>query len=192
MVMKRQIDSKKPLLWGLVALVAGILITIYSEQVTELIVKVIGLTIAAMGLIEVISSYAKHKKQEKPVGASMYIAVVALVAGIVIFAKTEVLVNFLMFLIGAFVMLMAIFQLVGLVKLRKLGARVSPFFYIFSILFLASGVVMVLYPIQTNDWIVKFAGIWIAAFGLSEILNVSVIRVPEAQVIESKITVNNK
>lgn len=188
--MKNPINTKKPLLLGLVALVAGILIAVYSGQVADLIVKVLGLTIAAAGLIEIISSWAKHKKQEKAIGVSIYIAIVALVAGIVIFAKTEIFQDFLMFLVGAIVMLVAILQLVALIKLKRLGASVSIYFYIFSVLFLASGVVMVLYP--EEGWIVKFAGIWIAAFGLSEIVNVAVIRVPEAKVLESKLALKKK
>ncbi len=184
MIMKRQIESRKQLLWGIIAIVLGLIIIIYSGKIIDFSIQLLGIALSVVGAVEIISDIIKNQKTKEPFGFALFGAIVALIIGIVLFVNPEVLKGLFMVLLGTGVILVACMRIINLVNLRKAGAKFHVSFFLFPILFALSGATMIFFPAESSSWIVKFAGIWIIAFGISEIVGKVCIKIPEANTEE--------
>ncbi len=179
--METKLTPKKLLLTGLVALVLGIVIVVNSDVVIPISIRLIGIALLIMGVVETISFFVNRSKTHEQFGVKAFGAIIAVIFGIVLLVNPHALQAFFMFILGAFVILLSIWQVATLINFSRAGAKVSAPYYIFSVLFALAGVVSMLFPIETSQWIVMFTGVWIAAFGFSQIVVALSIKVPKKE-----------
>ncbi|MFI3288485.1 MAG: DUF308 domain-containing protein [Rikenellaceae bacterium] len=195
--MKQKHNSNTPIFSGIIALVLGLLITFNPSQFLLFTIMAVGIGMFIFGAVEIISAIVKNQKEKTPYGFSFFAAIIVAVLGVLIFFRPEALVSFFMYLLGIGVVFLGIGQIISLSRLRKLGARFSPLFFVFSVLLSIAGVVMLFFPLETSAWIVVFAGIWITLYGVSELFGKIVIKIPqvvakEEVIIEAEVVSDDK
>ncbi len=181
--MKGYIRSKNSVLWGFVALAAGLLIANNSSQFIEFSIRVLGALMVVLGGVELISTLtAKRPIEQKSSarGFTLFGAATATIIGLIILLTPSILAVAFMYVLGIFVVLLGLWQLYVLRSLRQAGAQLKNSVFIFPALLCLSGVIMLFFPMDSSSWIIAFAGYWIAASGLFEIITTIFIKVPKS------------
>ncbi len=182
--MKGYIRSKNSLLWGFVALAAGILIANNSAQVIDFSIRILGalmLVLAGVELITVLTSKKHSQQKGLAKGFTIFGATITIIAGLFIIIEPTYLEVTFMYILAAFVLLMGVWQLNILYRLKKVGATFANSLFIFPSLLSVSGIIMLFFPTSSSYWIVTFAGYWIAASGLFEIITTIFIKTPKVE-----------
>lgn len=177
--MQNILKKRNSLIWGVAALLIGILIIFNPINAIEFSVIVLGFILLAVGLIQLISFGATRKRLNLSWASIPLGGVLALVLGIMLVVSPATFILFFMILLAIIIILLAVTQIYSLAMMRKKGATVGAEFFVFPVLLLISGIVVCSFPLETNAWIVIFAGAWIAAYGVSEIFAHFAIKVPE-------------
>lgn len=177
--MEHQFRSYTSLLWGVVALVVGLVIILWPQNVLPGLVKLIGIIAIVVGLIQFIAFLARTRDVEnrwKYLPPSSYIAVIW---GVLLTISPQTWANFFMILFGILLIALGIFQFRCLLKLRKLGTRVSWLYFLFSFLLFGAGIATFMEPVSSAWWVMTFIGSWILAYGIIEIFQFFSLRPPE-------------
>ncbi len=177
--MRPNLNPKNSLLWGVVAVVIGLLVMYNAGRIIDIAIQLIGILFVVIGVVELISFLKVKTQKNLAWGVSTFGAIVALIFGIVLLSKPELLRAFAMIIVGILVIMLGVWQVIALTNRKKRGANVPVFYYIFAVLLALSGVTMFFFPLESSDWIVSFAGAWIVAFGLIEIISFIFIKVPD-------------
>lgn len=162
--------SYSPIVWGLAAIVIGLMIMIYPINAIEIMLQVIGVILLAVGAIQLITFFAVRKNAGFSWTAIPLGGVLAVVLGIMLLVSPQIFLSFFMILVGIVLIVLGVLQIVNLTSARKLKPTLPVSLYAFPVLMMLSGVIFFIFPIATTAWIVIFAGAWILAYGISEIV----------------------
>lgn len=171
--------TRNSLLWGVLALVVGIIIAMNPSDAITLSIRLIGLLVLVIGGVQFISFLELKKRANLSWGAIPFGGVVGLLFGMILLISPNLFQSFVMYLIGALIILLGIWQISSIAKVRKTGAQAGAQFFIFPILLTLSGIVIIWNPFAAANIVGIFAGVWIALFGLSEIMAHFVIKIPQ-------------
>lgn len=177
--MKVNLPSRASLLWGVMAVVIGLLIAFNPVSSIIISIRLCGTLLLIIGATAVITFIATKNREHKSWTDIPSGGVLATIFGLLLLISPALFVVFFGYLLGAMISVLGISQIIAMRKLRKMGAVIQSTYYILPIILIAVGVVVVCYPIETNAWVAIFAGLWISAFGLSEVLNYFTIKIPE-------------
>ncbi len=176
--MKPNFSTKNSLLWGVIALIIGLVIAFNPVDAVKFSIQLCGTLLLIIGTTNLISFLVLKHKNNLSWSAIPLGSVLSFLFGLLLMISPLTFVAFWGYLIGAVMAALGIMQLISFTRLKKAGAVIKPLNYLFSIVMVAMGIVVMLFPINANAWVMIFAGLWIAAFGLSEILNYFIINVP--------------
>lgn len=179
--MKTKFSTKNSLLWGVVALVLGLMIAFNSNQAVEFVIRLLGVMLLVMGGVEMISFLVNKEKQELKWGFSSFGAIMAIIFGFVLILKPDVLTTVVMFVMGAVIAMLGVWQIITLSKFKKLGAKFTGSFYIYPIVLTLAGLGMLFFPKESVSVFVIIAGLLIASFGVAEILLAIMIKCPKIE-----------
>lgn len=146
----------------------GLCLIIFTEQTINLICKVIfGVVMIGAGIYH-ICIYAAEK--ENSTILDLFTGVIVLVLGGFLFFTPQIIIKILPYLLGAFVLVDNIWTLKGVWKLKKLGNAQWKILLIGSVVFIALGIFVIVYPFTKIIYTAIFAGSVMLADGLSDIV----------------------
>lgn len=178
--MKTNVSTRNSLLWGVLALVVGIIIALNPADAITLTIRLIGLLVLAIGIVQLISFIEMKRRANLSWAAIPFGGVVGFLFGLLLLINPELFQGFVMYLIAAFIILLGIWQISSIIKVRKAGAKAGVSYFIFPVLLTLAGVVIIWNPFTVSNIVGIFAGVWIALFGLSEIFAYFAIKIPQS------------
>ncbi len=184
--MDSKFSAKNSLLWGVIALVAGFVIIFNADKALTFIIELLGALLTVIGAVELITFFIQKNKKNLSWGAPIFAAIAAIIFGLVLIFNPAVLLTAFMFIIGAVIALLGVWQIVALQKYKKLGAKFPSNYYVAPIVLAIAGIAMLFFPKTSSTIFVIFAGFFVALFGLTEIIASFVIKLPEATQNDTK------
>ena len=162
------IKPYNPIWWSIGAIVVGLLMVIWPDNILNWAVWIIGIVSLVAGVVQLISYFVQRARSANRWRGFPLLAVLAVIWGIMLLAQPEVWVRLLMVVLALPMILLAIDQMISLGRIRKAGLPIKWTYYIFPILLLVSGGVVLFNPFTTAVWLVIFVGAWIIAYGVIE------------------------
>lgn len=168
--------NQNPLLWGFTSLIIGLLLIVYPSGAIELMLRVIGIVLAAVGVVQLVSFLAARKRTglrwlDVPLGG-----VLGVILGVMLLSAPALFVSFFMYMVGVAFLVISVIQVVSLSSVRKTKPDMPIVFFLFPVLMFLAGFVFFFFPMSSAAWIVIFAGAWIMAYGISRIVGYFMLR----------------
>lgn len=176
--MKLQISTKNSILWGVIALIIGLIIAFNPIDAARFSIQLCGLLLLIIGTTNLISFLVLKHKNNWGWDKISYGSILAFLIGLILMLSPMTFMAFWGYLVGTVIAALGVMQIMARRSLKKLGAPIKFVHYLFPILIIAMGIVVMLFPITTNAWIMVFAGLWISAFGVAEIMSYFTLAVP--------------
>ncbi len=162
-------------LWNaILAILIGILFVIWPASIIGWAVLFVGILSFLTGLTQLIVYISTRKKQ--PGNTFPFFGLLLLLWSISLLLQPGIWVNLFMVVMSIPMILLAIAQIVLLNRRRKVGFTVRWGHYIFPVLFLISGIIVMFNPFASAVWLVFYVGIWVIAYGIAEMINSFSIR----------------
>lgn len=166
----------KSSIWrSLFAVALGVVLVVWSDMAINYVVIITGVGLLLWGIASLLL-YFKSKKDGNAVRNLPIGGIVGTVLGIALIVAPSVFVGVLMILMGVALILAGGDQLGNLITMRKNGYKIKGYLYIFPLLILAAGVIVVFNPFTTASAAVIFFGISLICFGLFEIIDILSIK----------------
>lgn len=143
------------LVGGLIALVYGLLALLLPEGVVTTVVIVMGIGLILVGAVGLLIAF-NRKKKERPWGMLLFESVVMVLLGIAAVIWSEKAVDMLFIIIGVWVAVIGLMQLITLLSLSKFVYKI--FYIVCSVLAIAFGVLMILKPFDSAQFFVRLTG----------------------------------
>lgn len=181
--------SYNALVWGVVAVVIGIILVIWPRDILQWAVRLIGIVSIVIGAVQFFGFLARTKGMEDRWKYLPPAAPIAVIWGILLLLSPELWTSLFMILFGVLLIFLGLNQLVTIFKVKKGGVKVAGFYFLFPILLMIAGFVAFVQPIYTATWFMAFVGAWILAYGIMEIFGYFSLRGPikeESKTIEAK------
>lgn len=181
--------SYNALVWGVVAVVIGIILVIWPRDILQWAVRLIGIVSIVIGAVQFFGFLARTKGMEDRWKYLPPAAPIAVIWGILLLLSPELWTSLFMILFGVLLIFLGLNQLVTMFKVKKGGVKVAGFYFLFPILLMIAGFVAFVQPIYTATWFMAFVGAWILAYGIMEIFGYFSLRGPikeESKTIEAK------
>ena len=176
--MEQKLRSYSDLLFGIAAIVVGLVMIVWSDRILLRLIQVIGAIAIVVGAIQFFSFLVRTKGVADR-WTYMPIAAPIAVAWGMLLLSPELWKNLFVILMGLFLMFLGLYQSVALYKLkRRNGVKVSGIYFFFSILMMIAGVFVAAQPIYMASWFITFVGAWILAYGAIEIFSYFTLRAP--------------
>lgn len=173
------------LMWGVVAVIIGIILVIWPRSILQWAVRLIGIVSIVIGSVQFIGFLARTKGVENRWKYLPPAAPIAVVWGILLLLSPELWTSLFMILFGVLLIFLGLNQLVTMFKIKKSGIRVPGFYFFFPVLLMIAGFVAFVQPVYTATWFMAFVGAWILAYGIMEIFGYFSLRGPiEGNIVE--------
>lgn len=166
------------LMWGVVAVIIGIILVIWPRSILQWAVRLIGIVSIVIGSVQFIGFLARTKGIENRWKYLPPAAPIAVVWGILLLLSPELWTSLFMILFGVLLIFLGLNQLVTMFKIKKSGIRVPGFYFFFPVLLMIAGFVAFVQPVYTATWFMAFVGAWILAYGIMEIFGYFSLRGP--------------
>lgn len=177
--------TSNALIWGVVAVIIGIILVIWPRSILQWAVRLIGIVSIVIGSVQFIGFLARTKGVENRWKYLPPAAPIAVVWGILLLLSPELWTSLFMILFGVLLIFLGLNQLVTMFKIRKSGIRVPGFYFFFPVLLMIAGFVAFVQPVYTATWFMAFVGAWILAYGIMEIFGYFSLRGPiEGNIVE--------
>lgn len=164
----KKIDNT--VLRGAFAIILGLVLVLWPEAAINYLVIVIGVLFIVPGVISLVS-YFRAKSRDAGFSPNFPIeAAGSVIFGLWLVSMPAFFVNILMYVLGVLLILAGIQQIVSLTSARK-RVQISSLFYIFPILILICGVVILSSPFAAAASAFMFLGIVALAYGLGELFS---------------------
>ena len=151
------------LIMGVVAFIYGMFAVMSSDELLRTIGLYLGLFIVLIGVIYVAVALYKRKK-EQPYRNLLIEGCAIVAVGIFISIFSQQIIKFFVFLIGLWLALIGLFMIFANIKNTTVVNR--KFYLIASVLCLIIGVVLVVNPFETVQFITRLSGIVSVVFGV--------------------------
>lgn len=165
----KKISSHNPLLWGVSAVLFGVLLITWQGELLNKLVLVLGIIFLVVSIVQFINFMRVTKGIENRWTLLPFGTVVAFILGIVLIAMPETWVSIMMILVGLLIFLLGLSSLTNLYAMRKI-APIKWWYFIFPVMQMISGALVVSEPMFLADFIIIFAGVWIIMYGIFEFL----------------------
>lgn len=143
------------------------LVMIIGNNATVTVVKIIAAFLIAAGIVSLVRGYTH--KEDGALSLMVTNAVIDLCIGLVLFFFPEFTAKFIVYMIGAVLVIFGIIQLVALSgAMRLLGA--GPFSLILSVLAIAGGILLLFNPFSLEIMSI-IAGCLLVFYGVSEVIS---------------------
>ena len=149
---------------GIIAILFGLLLLLFTKEVIQTIVFSFGVVILAAGLILFFTAVYQIKK-EKGVGMLLFQSILSVAIGIIIMLFTKDSLRFFLILIGVWAVIVGIMQLVVLINVKRNLSNKNIFLFN-GLLTIVMGVILFLDPFAIAGFVVTLTGIFSIVFGL--------------------------
>ncbi|MDR0969213.1 MAG: DUF308 domain-containing protein [Lentimicrobiaceae bacterium] len=158
---------------GILAILYGILALSMSETTLILIVKYFGVALVLIGIIITLVAYNRYRKNI-PYIWLIFESILFVAIGLVVFFFTRATINLVLITIGLCVSMHSIGELFILANLPKFSGKML--FLVFAVLFLMSGIFMIIYSFRFATTMVFISGIFALVFGVMNIWFAFILR----------------
>ncbi len=187
--MDKYMKTYNGLLWGVAAVIIGIVLVVWPRDILQWAVRLIGIVSIVIGAVQFCGFLVRTKGIENRWKYLPPAAPVAVIWGILLLFRPELWASLFMILFGVLLIFLGLNQLVAMFKIKKSGIKVAGLYFFFPILLMIAGFVAFVQPIYTATWFMAFVGAWILAYGIVEIFCYYSLREPvegDSQQIEVK------
>lgn len=158
------------ILRSIFALVLGLVLVLWPGSAVQYLVIVIGVLFIIPGVIS-LAAYLRARSKSPDFSSSFPIeSAGSILLGIWLVSTPAFFVNILMYVLGVLLMLAGVLQLVSLSSARKWTAVPVPY-YIFPVLILLCGIVILAYPFTVAASAFMFLGVVCLVYGAGELFN---------------------
>lgn len=159
---------KSTITLGIIYLALGISMILFPIQAVNVVCKIIfGIVLICAGAYHIMLFV--FEKKETTI-FDLFSGVIVFVLGIFLFYNPQIVVKLLQYMLGAFVLVDSLWTLVGTIKLAKKRRWEWKLLLLGSIIFIGLGVAIIIYPFETLEQNIIFAGAVFIANGLEDIL----------------------
>lgn len=164
---KVQFNWSQFLVGGLVALIYGLLALLLPEGILKTFMTISGVVVIVAGVICGLVALNRRKK-DLPWGMLLFEAIVMILLGIAAIVWSEKTIELLIIIIGVWVAVIGLMQLISLLTLTKFVYK--GFYIACSILALGFGILMILNPFESLEFFVKLTGAIALVVGIMTIM----------------------
>jgi uncharacterized membrane protein HdeD (DUF308 family) len=167
---------------GIIAMLIGIILELYTKDSITEFIKYFGIFVLAAGVLLLITALIKLKK-DKGVMLLMIQSVTSIGLGIFLLLSMDNSVRIFQILLGVWAVVLGIMQLVILVNVRQNLTNKNVFLFN-GLMTITFGVVMFFYPLDFPEFIIKILGGFAILLGII-LIYLSVILRKIAHVVET-------
>lgn len=164
----QNINPNRLLFRGILALLIGVTIVAVPEMSMVLVMRIIGGLLLVDGLVALILSYFKKKKEPQSAYNIIPRGTLSLIMALILIIFPTLLVNVFVFVIGLILFMAGFTQLVSVLGTRSV-LGFSWVSFIIAMVALSMGVVLLAKPFESAQTILIVFGVVIAFYGSGEI-----------------------
>ncbi len=153
---------------AILAIVLGIVLVIWPGAAVRYIIMLIGILFLITGLIAFIISNRNREDHRRSLVP--FSGVGSMVLGLLLLCLPSTFATIFMYLLGFILVLAAVGQFVTLSAARQFGP-VSPASYLFPVLILIAGVIVLFDPFSSAEGVFILFGVTAIFYGLTDLLN---------------------
>ncbi len=168
--------SSVSLLWGAIAILAGLVLMIWPQEIIQWTIRLLGILLLLIGVVQFLGFLVQTRGQENRWQYLPTVSVISLLGGALLLLMPEFWAGMWAILCGVLLILLALMQIVSLVRTHRHGIRVAWGYYIFPLLLMGAGGVVVAEPLFVARWLVVFVGAWVLAYGIVELFEFITLR----------------
>lgn len=187
--MDKYMKTYNGLLWGVAAVIIGIVLVVWPRDILQWAVRLIGIVSIVIGAVQFFGFLVRTKGIGNRWRYLPPAAPIAVIWGVLLLLSPELWTSLFMILFGVLLIFLGLKQMVTMFKIKKSGVKVAGLYFFFPILLMIAGFVAFVQPIYTATWFMAFVGAWILAYGIMEIFGYYSLRGPvesDSQQIEVK------
>ena len=159
---------------AILALIGGLILIIWPEQVKNYSMYILGVLILVIGIVNIILAYTgKWKKEKLPL--LMLNSIVDIAFGIVLLVFPSFFINFIMFVFGLILLIFGLGDIVYLVRTGKL-VQIPLSVYIGPVITVIIGVILFCFPNKAGIWLFILFGIGLVLYAISEFYSTYTVR----------------
>lgn len=162
-------NYKRTVVKAIVAIIFGIILLMWPNEVLNYMVKIIGAVFCITGIISFLVSI-RDQDERSARGLTSFNGIGSIILGILLWSMAGFFTDILMFLLGFILMVAGIGQLVMLTSARKFG-YIGLWSYVYPIIILMAGLIIFANPFEAKTSIVQFFGAVVIFYGITDLLN---------------------
>lgn len=161
-------NSRSAFYRAIMAIILGVVLVVWPGAAQRYIIMFIGAIFLAIGLMSFIVSYRNRVEHPRSVGS--FSGAGSIILGLLLLGMPSVFVMVFMYVLGFILVLAAVGQFASLSALRQLG-NVSPVSYVFPVLILIAGLVVLFNPFHTAEGVFILFGLTSVFYGVTDLIN---------------------
>lgn len=161
--------KKYTILRAIIFLVLGLLIIIFPNPIMSIIIYIIAAALAVMGIVNIIS-YFNHRTQTAFKDISFISGVLLLAVGVVIAIFSHQILTAIPVVLGIFVIVSGAIYFVEALNVQKVLNRSGMPMFIFSLLILIVGIILIVNPFSALVFLFRMFGIILLIMGIGDIV----------------------
>lgn len=158
---------------AILAIIVGLVLVIWPGVALKYIIMIIGAMFLVTGLIAFVVSNRNREDHRRSLVPFSGIGSMAL--GLLLLCLPSVFTTIFMFILGFILVFAAVGQFVSLAAARQFGV-VSPVSYLFPVLILIAGIVVLFDPFKSAESVFILFGITAIFYGITDLMNQYTIR----------------
>ena len=158
---------------AIVALIGGLVLVIWPEQVKNYCMYILGALILLIGIVNIILYYTGRWKKEK-ISLLMLNSIVDIAFGLVLLVFPSFFINFIMFVFGLVLLIFGLGDIVNLVRTAKV-VRIPWTVFLGPALTVIIGVIMFFFPSKAGNWLFILFGAGLLLYSLSEFASTYIV-----------------
>ncbi|GAA1084912.1 MULTISPECIES: HdeD family acid-resistance protein [Kitasatospora] len=162
-----------PLSFGVLTLVAGIVMLAWPEETTRVVAIIIGLQLLVAGAVRFVTAFT-HEDGTGGRVLHVLIALLSVVAGVLVLRHQLQTVGFLAIVVGLYWLLAGIVTLFVAISTKSMPGRGLAVFL--GAIGVIAGIVVLAYPVESAVALARLLGLWLLLLGLIEIGGAFVLR----------------
>lgn len=167
-------SNYKNALWrSVISILLGLVLVLWPGTALRYIIMLIGLIFLVTGLVSFVLSY--RNREDRPRSVLSFSGIGSVILGLLLVSIPSTFATIFMFFLGFMLVVAAIGQFVTLAAARHFG-YVSPISYLFPVLILISGIIVLFDPFQSAESIFILFGVTAIFYGITDLMNQYSIR----------------
>lgn len=168
-IIYRKTSFRNAVYRALIAVLAGVALILWKDIALKSIIMFIGALFVITGLMASMTSFRKRKETEQD-GLLSVSSLGSMLLGVLLICAPLFFATVLMYILGAMFILGAVAQLTTLFSARHFGA-VPVISYIFPVLILLAGILIIVNPWDTAMTVVIILGATAIFYGITELIS---------------------
>lgn len=155
---------------ALISIGVGVVLVLAPGEALKSLVMIIGLLFLFSGILASVISYRRQQSEEQPGNIVSVNGIGSIILGVLLISVPLFFTTILMFLLGGVLIVAALAQLASLSLARQLG-HVAPVNYIYPVLILLAGLVVIFRPWGSAEYVVIILGCTAIFYGITDLIS---------------------